>query len=78
MGVFFNEFCDFRSSSDVNTNGPTDRTGPELLLKELNEKFESNNLLLVPTFATEQSINLVPLKDDTYKDVQFIEFPIKL
>lgn len=60
---------------------PTDKTGPVLLLKELHEKFESNNLLLITTFATERSINLVPIQSDTpglHKDVQFIELPIKI
>lgn len=68
----------------MDTNLPTNKSESELLLKDLNarlnEKFKSNDLLFIATISTEQSLNFVPIEENTpgvYENVTFIELPIK-
>lgn len=75
------DFSIFRPSTDMGTTSDVNKTGPKLLLKELNEKFQANNLLLTGAIAFENSLTFVSLNEDTaemYKDVKHIALPIKL
>lgn len=74
-------FSFFRPSTDIDTTSNINKTGPTLLLKELNEKFQANNLLLTGAIAFENSLTFVTLNEDTaemYKEVEHIALPIKL
>ncbi|XP_055319714.1 uncharacterized protein LOC129577163 [Sitodiplosis mosellana] len=68
---------DSMQESLANIDALGDKSGIDLLLKELNEKFD----LLIGTFASDRFLTFIPHKEHTahkYKDVQYIELPIKL